>query len=534
MPLSGTGIAVRVWFLLAFPLIMLIVGLVDINHTRDGETALIFFMLLSFVLYPLGWILGKFSGLYDVDNYYVIPEMIWGGLVFGFILPVIILTPIYLEADLGSQNKDMVLAYIIMLSCIWIPIPIAIFWAPLIEEPKFVAPKDLSPDAPPPEPHLAAGPSYDNIILQFLAGDELNLAYFAIFTTFCIPLGFFLPLLLNSDSEPGQTALVFFLLLTSLLGFFFLLAPRLALLVDLYELRVSEAAIKFVGGAIIYTLLILLPIYFESGIAGDPQRMLLAFIVALPSVSAIEAVRVLNREDRDLLYPSESVLLALIVLPLGFFLPIWLAVDPGCGTQIALLVLMLTPTLLLLSVVLYITCVRTSSLPFYPLNWLMLERESWVEFVYVAGLILFSLVLLLPIFFHGDLCNESKLLLVSYMGVFMLLLAIAFYISFASGQHKTPVVDPAAVKKRQQNGRRRRAGPIVHHQNGRAEAMNFGPAHKQFSVESLEEQGHPSAPTNAAPYYEPEPDASLTMDWEPASRWEIEPNQGSVRFKYVS
>eukprot|EP00050_Salpingoeca_kvevrii_P015245 m.45023 g.45023 ORF g.45023 m.45023 type:complete len:833 (-) comp6223_c0_seq1:213-2711(-) len=478
--MTGAGLGFRIFVLFVLPVLVLLPVAAALDNGEAGETALVFFMLLPYLAWALVWLFGKFTGVFDVDEWFLVPEMIAGGVVFGAVLPVLILVPVYFGVDMADKVKDVVLAYIIALPAVWLPIPFTIFWTPFVQEEQkrtsFTADRRKSGI----HRYRAAHEQ-----LRELLYNELTITYFGMFFSFSLPLAFFLPLLLGVDpSDASATALVFFLLLTSCLGFFLIFAPRFALLFSSTDHDIAEAIIKLLWGGFLLPVVILLPIYFETGIEGNAKRMLLAFIVGLPSVSALEAVRVMTWGQKELFVRAELLLLAVLVIPLGLLLPLWLATDPGETGQVIFLVFMLTPLVIVLCFFLRATAGPMPDLPFKPLNWFLPVREVHTEFFYALFCILFFVILLLPVVLHGDLEKKAKLTLITYMAVLSALTVALFFASLNSGEYRGKKRAPGSRKHNIQG--QAISGPIAWGEPGDESpdgvGMMLGPAHADFTL----------------------------------------------------
>ena len=127
--------------MLVWPLAVMLPVAVTQSHNTDGVAACIFFMLLPHVAYPFVWLGGRFTGIFALDDFFSLTELLVVGVMSGLMLPIMVLTPLLVELDLAEHPQNVLLACTLMLVGVWIPLLIATFWAPALVEDRQVCQK---------------------------------------------------------------------------------------------------------------------------------------------------------------------------------------------------------------------------------------------------------------------------------------------------------------------------------------------------------------------------------------------------------
>eukprot|EP00036_Acanthoecidae_sp_10tr_P010155 CAMPEP_0182924346 /NCGR_PEP_ID=MMETSP0105_2-20130417/5987_1 /TAXON_ID=81532 ORGANISM="Acanthoeca-like sp., Strain 10tr" /NCGR_SAMPLE_ID=MMETSP0105_2 /ASSEMBLY_ACC=CAM_ASM_000205 /LENGTH=618 /DNA_ID=CAMNT_0025062115 /DNA_START=251 /DNA_END=2108 /DNA_ORIENTATION=- len=376
---------------------------------------------------------GRITELYDVDEWFSWVEVCAVAAATGFALPVIVLLPILYSASLAEETHGMLLGFIIMLPAVWTPVMAGAACGSALAEAEvmLLAVPGEQQQYPPVEKH------------------EIQVVTAGIFFWLSVPLGFFVPLYLGENhDEAGEASLVFFMLASNLVAFQWVVAPKLATTLHVYgrvgtHVCIPEAVVKLLYGASLLPMLVLLPLYLHGDVRQEARRMLAMFLLGLPPCYTLEAARVSHRNAMAKL----PVLLALtyfgVVMPLGILLPAWLAGEPDSTGKSIFLAFMMTPLALCLMGATVFTALHERRLPFQPLDFFLLHESRRSDIVYASAVIILPVVMLLPIYFDGDLEETPALITLSYMAILAGTLIIMFGISYfsdATPQLKAPDV----------------------------------------------------------------------------------------------
>lgn len=329
----------------------------------------------------------------------------------------------YSSVVMAETTRDMLLGFIIALPSVWIPVLVGAAWGPAVAEWR----------------QLLNRAAADKVAATLPVDEpaEMRAITAGIFGFVSVPLGFFVPLYLGVEhEEPGEAAMVFFMLVTNVAAFQVVIAPRLGLQLHVARrvgttVSVPEAIAKLLYGASLLPMVVLLPLYRHGDIREQAKRTLAVFMLGLPPLCLLEAVRVAHREALDKL----PVVLALVyfglVMPLGILLPAWLAGEPDGTGQSLFLVFMMSPLTLCLLIAAMFTWRFEPRLPFQPLDFFIDGEHRRADYAFAATAIVLPALLLLPIYFEAPLEDTPALITISFFGIITGALLIMFGISLS-------------------------------------------------------------------------------------------------------
>jgi hypothetical protein len=324
---------------------------------------------------------------------------------------------------MADETRGMLLGFIIALPAIWIPVLVGVGWGPLAADNRQI--------------DSAVGGKHQPTAQPDELG-EMRKITAGVFFFVSIPLGFFVPLYLGVDHDvAGEAAMVFFALCSNVGAFQAAIAPRLGLLLHVSgkvgtKASTPEAIVKLLYGASLLPMLIMLPLYLHGDIRLEARRTLALFLLGLPPLYVLEAARVSHRE----VLAKLPVLLALLyfglVMPVGILLPAWLAGEPDGTGKSLFLAFMMTPLALCLFIAVIFTWQFEPRLPFQPVDFFLDGEHRRVDLAYAGSMVTLPVVLLLPVYFEGELEDTPALITISYMGIISGFLLLMFSISFFS------------------------------------------------------------------------------------------------------
>lgn len=427
-------LAAKVFALVVFPLGALLPIWVVTSPSEAAEVAIAFFMLLPHVMYPILWAVGSLFGVFDADEWFKYTEVLLVGVFSGFILPVIILIPIYYNVAMTQAAADTLLGYMIALLGVWMPLLVGSFYSGAIQDAIKLGGLDMH--------NMRASPDAEH---RSKTSDRIERRsdVLALFFFFSVPLAFFLPLYIGVDhSDEGEATMIFFMLLSNLVAFHWQLSPRLAVLAfsklgldtGMHNRRSTmdeaEAIVKLVYSCSVLPMIILLPLYLHGDIRYDPKQTLAFYLLALPPVHVLEVIRTAHRHRRGGLPVKIGVAYFGLVMPLGIMLPTWLAGEPDSTGKSLLLGFMMTPTTICLLVSVIFTAIYEARLPFLPLDAVIRNSSFGVDISYTFILLLLPVALLLPVYFSADLEDTPNLIILCFIGILFGTTALLFAASW--------------------------------------------------------------------------------------------------------
>eukprot|EP00041_Stephanoeca_diplocostata_P005080 m.56015 g.56015 ORF g.56015 m.56015 type:complete len:634 (-) comp15560_c1_seq1:3683-5584(-) len=459
MDLSGPArwwlISLKVFFLFLLQLAVLLPVWLVTDPTQTQQVVLIIVMLLPYVIYPIIWAVGILFDVFLVEDWFTPTEVYVVGTLAGTILPAAVLTPKYFHLNVPDVVLECILAFIILLPSVWIPLLAGYAWAPVVVaqriDQKDIQQKMLTPasaESPLPREPSGASPSTEDAERREMRWIVMGLVAFVSF-----PLGFFVPLYLGTDPNAGgSSTMVFLTLLAHLIAFQYIVAPRLGLFGHIWlksssSTDVPEAVFKLLYGGAMLPTVILLPLYLHTSMHIEAQKTLLFFLLGLPPVYVLEAVRTSHRANLAQLPVSLAMVYFGLVMPVGVLLPAWLAAEPDSTGQAVFLSFMLAPVTVCLLFALVFTAFYEARLPFVPLDALLREHadNTVATYSYAVSLSVAPVVVLLPTYFEGDLADTPKLITISFMGILTGILIVMFVVSRCRGGTAGPTSTAASV-----------------------------------------------------------------------------------------
>lgn len=410
--------AARLFMLFVFPLALYVPVWLVLNPSLAVQQLLVFLALAPHVAYPLVWIVGVLREWFEAQEH--IFEFMFLGLISGFVIPVLVLTPVMVSVDMEPEVSTMMLAMTIALLSTWIPLVVSSLVSRTIVD----------------DYETAEGKDYPSL---YPGKRELVMVMVGLIMFLSAPLGLFLTLLVDRDhSIKGEATLIVFAIVTSTLSFLYILAPRLG-----YRLAVwkklgstpdtSKSMAQLVWGCSVLPMILLLPIYLEVDFGKIQRNAFLTCLLGIPPFTVCEALRTYHQRKMSGFPMRLAVLFLVLVLPLGILLPTFLALaNTFTATDQPIIVAFLfgSPGLFLLGVTVK-TFSDDAQIPFIPLDYLMDTNEggstsALFDWVFAATCLLLPTIVILPWWATGDLYDDTNLVLVSYIGIFTLFIAITF------------------------------------------------------------------------------------------------------------
>lgn len=416
--------------LLTLPTFLFLPILVLERPGPDAQAALIFLALIPHVVLALVWTLLELLGDTIFDDFmdderrrfFRAAAVVVGAVMM--VLLICVLIPVHQEADINHNPRDMLLVMIFLNLVLWIPLMLG----------------TLSADFP--------------------RGDFL-MWYLGYFVSISLPFATFLPILFTGDhSNNGQSTLITFAVSSLVIGFTFLLGPRIADKVatsiydppstpdeeDIYERKQTLLELGFGLGLIaVLVLLVLTPVHEEATLGKEPRRTIFALILILLVYAIVYApVRFFGctgtRTEQAVFGLGAFFLIA---LPLLILLPITLEDSHSDSGLAALIFFMLFPWLAFIGLLIYLALTDDPTLVFRPIDLLPCSdcNYSVAKYIYAAAVLLFPVVLLLPIYFEADLHSLPRDMLLFFVIAIPTLCAVLFFIAFLMEPEETANLD---------------------------------------------------------------------------------------------
>eukprot|EP00049_Salpingoeca_infusionum_P012961 m.240887 g.240887 ORF g.240887 m.240887 type:complete len:915 (-) comp15316_c2_seq4:2793-5537(-) len=492
-------ITAKVLVFLIWPLVIILPIATTTDVSNSGNSLFICFALLPHWLIAALWVAGRVFGLFDVERLFLSTvEMVVGSVIMGVLAPIAVLTPILQVVPLSTGEHTTLLGNMLLLCSLWFPILCSLVQTPLVLE-------------------ATASEQTSDIDQLDRIDAEVRFSYLGYFGALSVPLGMLLPMYLAISVSPQVGAFLMFLLLSvgcacTLLNVCHRWGMVLAHVEGIGLSRtVTIALVKFVTCGIFLPLFIMLPLYMRRPIPAQSAGVLLAFIIALPSLTLLDVVRTLLQGVSKHMYIVAGIVFMVVLFPLAVLLPAFVASKPTFAGEVCFLVFMLTPLVTFLSYLIYYTAKVFHNMPFYPLSLLLHAAPWWVEVLYSLLVLAIPVIILVPVQFKASLSPNAQWVVLGFLLLILVLMAVILTVSCcvrSPSDHLPTKVTPTAStpKRRKSSLKDTISGPSDFvHKSGMGHAI-------VANATDLPQAGHTHAPRKDSASFEFRGPAAVNFD----------------------